>query len=149
MKITKIDKIACDVVRKELDKVLADFTKATGLDAKQGNITFDPERGSIKMRLELTVDGAETQREADARQAMQAYNIKSTATIGNETLEIVGYRGRANKPWIIKKSNGKSYIYDDDFVMKNFKEKDAMPTPTEAKLLLACEVPPPTRSNDE
>lgn len=109
-KIEEINKDVLKLLREKMEKALLEVTKETGVEFKQGNISYNPE--GFTMKLEGTVEGGNTKEQRDLETAMVMYGIDKKEGFDNELgkITLVGYKSRSTKyPFIVRTIDGKRY----------------------------------------
>lgn len=112
MKIKKIDRGACRLLREELCTTLKTYNKKFGLDVTIGSANFTPEQVTFKVTLLL--NGAEplTVQHYKIRQNMDGLPPLGTMIqIKNNVFTIVGLKWKARKNNIlIERADGKVFV---------------------------------------
>jgi len=124
MKITKIDRPTCKLIRDALECVLASMEKEMGLRAKVGNARFMPTTVTFKIELSTTSEEGIIQdaAAADFRQWSTLWGMEPTdlgrtfrSLIGDRSYEykIVGAKPRSHKYPILAKQmpDGKTFKF--------------------------------------
>lgn len=86
-KITEFNKQNLPTIREDLNKLLAEYTKKTGIKLSLGNITFY--EGSFTAKLEATIPNAPTKSDILLEKAMTQLGLKRE---GRDGRVLTGYK---------------------------------------------------------
>ena len=121
-----IDKKTCQVLRKELQRVIEESKDYGSLnnqfDIKVGNASFDSQEVTFKLTLRLK--DAESKYSMDLNRYADLYNVvpQKVADVHGIKYKLVGYRVKARKqPFIVLNlTNNKEYLFTEDLGRKHF-----------------------------
>ena len=121
-----IDKKTCQVLRKELQRVIEESKDYDSLnkqfDIKVGNASFDSHEVTFKLTLRLK--NVESKYSMDLDRYADLYNVEpqKVADVHGIKYKLVGYRVKARKqPFIVLNlTNNKEYLFTEDMGKKFF-----------------------------
>ena len=121
-----IDKKTCQVLRKELQRVIEESKDYDSLnnqfDIKVGNASFDSQEVTFKLTLRLK--DAERKESMDLNRYANLYDVvpQKVADVHGIKYKLVGYRVKARKqPFIVLNlTNNKEYLFTEDLGRKHF-----------------------------
>ena len=118
MKLEKIDRATCRLLREDLNLALKPFAKGQGLDVNVGSATFTPDLVTFKVTLSIVGAEPVTVQHYKVRQNMD--NLPPLGTliqIKNNMYTIVGLKWKARKNNIlIERADGKQFVTSVDVV---------------------------------
>ena len=121
-----LDKKTCQVLRKELQRVIEESKDYDSLnkqfDIKVGNASFDSQEVTFKLTLRLK--NVESKYSMDLDRYADLYNVEpqKVADVHGIKYKLVGYRVKARKqPFIVLNlTNNKEYLFTEDLGRKHF-----------------------------
>ena len=121
-----IDKKTCQVLRKELQRVIEESKDYDSLnkqfDIKVGNASFDSQEVTFKLTLRLK--NAESKESMDLNRYANLYDVvpQKVADVHGIKYKLVGYRVKARtKPFIVLNlQNNQEYVFTEDIGKRFF-----------------------------
>lgn len=128
-KLARFDRVACKVLRNEIDQALQQVADKYGINIKAGNATFTDNNITFKLQLSTIGDNGLTMtKEAEDfkryafEHGLSADKLFAEFTIGHKTYTLLGYKPRSTRyPFIAKcHSTGQTYKLPEHSVKRAF-----------------------------